>query len=239
MDSKKKVTVSWSGGKDSAFALYRILQSKTYEVVHLHTVVNEATKRVGMHGIREALIDRQAAALGLPVQKIYLESAETHEAYDALMRSFYGACAVQQIDAVVFGDIFLEDLKQYRDQLLSSSGLQAEYPLWQEDTTQLIHEFVEKGFKTKVCAANAICHQQGLLGKTIDRSFIESLPEGVDPCGERGEFHTFLYDGPLFKHPVSFNPGETVRKTYNYRVTNTKGEIENQESVFWFQELLP
>lgn len=239
MDLKKKVTISWSGGKDSAFALYHVLQSGTYEVAGLHIVINEETKRVGMHGVREALIERQAEALGLPLTKLYLESSESHGAYQQLMRSFYQQCVNHNIDAVVFGDIFLEDLKIFREALLRPSGLQGIFPLWQRDTGAMITDFIHCGFKTLICAANATYFPPAQMGKTIDDAFVRQLPAAVDPCGERGEFHTFVYDGPFFKIPVAYERGEVVSKTYTYHKTDDKGGSEKIETTFLFQDLLP
>jgi hypothetical protein len=130
MDLKKKVTISWSGGKDSALSLLKILQSGEFEIVHLHTVINEETRRVGLHGVHETLIQAQADAMGLKLVKLYLPSSEDHTAYEKLMLSFYSQCAAEQIDAVVFGDIFLEDLKNYREKMLQVSGVKGIFPLW-------------------------------------------------------------------------------------------------------------
>jgi uncharacterized protein (TIGR00290 family) len=239
MDSKKKITISWSGGKDSAFALYKILQSGAFEVVGLHTVINEETKRVGMHGVRETLVERQAEALDLPLCKLYLESSESHGAYERLMKGFYTQCVDEHIDGVAFGDIFLEDLKVFREQLLRTSGLQGIFPLWKQDTTYLIAEFIRSGFKTLACAANAKYFSETQMGKTIDDAFVRQLPAEVDPCGENGEFHTFVYDGPVFKTPVSYGEGAVVRKTYIYHKTDATGASEKIENTFLFQDLLP
>lgn len=239
MVSKKKITISWSGGKDSAFALYKVLLSGDYEVSGLHTVINSGTRRVGMHGVRESLMDRQAEGLGLPLTKLYLESAETHAAYQELMSSYYKRCAEQNIDAVVFGDIFLADLKQFRLDLLKPSGLKAIFPLWQTDTGMLIGDFVNAGFKTIICAADAGLFSQKQIGQTIDHKFVSSLKKGIDPCGENGEFHTFVYDGPLFNKPLTITKGEIVKKIYSFRRVNDEGRTETVESAFWFQDLLP
>ncbi|WP_317195251.1 diphthine--ammonia ligase [Chryseosolibacter histidini] len=239
MDSKKKVTISWSGGKDSAFALYKVLQAREFEVVSLHTVINEETKRVGMHGVRETLIERQAEALGLPLQKLYLEGSEDHDAYTRLMSDFYTQCIREHIHAVVFGDIFLEDLKIFREQLLKSSGLQGIFPLWKQDTRQLITDFIHADFKTLICAANAKYFSAAQMGKTIDDAFVRQLPEEVDPCGENGEFHTFVYQGPIFKTPASYVAGEVVKKTYTYHKADASGAPVKIETTFLFQDLLP
>lgn len=238
MDLKKKITISWSGGKDSAFALHKIMKAGDFEIVSLHTVFNEETKRVGMHGVKEELIERQAQCIGLPLKKLYLESSESHSAYEKLMQNFYQQCANEKIEAVVFGDIFLEDLKIYREQLLQSSGLKSLYPLWKLNTSELIQEFIGKNFETLVCAANAAFFSQAQMGQTIDEDFLKSLPMDVDPCGENGEFHTFVYDGPIFSQSVDFKPGEVVKIVYNYQIVDELGKIRSIKKAFWFQDLL-
>jgi uncharacterized protein (TIGR00290 family) len=239
MGLKKKVTISWSGGKDSAFALHRILQSSAFEVAGLHTVLNDETKRVGMHSVCEALVERQAEALGLPLTKLYLEGSESHSAYERLMTEFYRQCAHEHMDAVVFGDIFLEDLKVFRENLLDSSGLQGVFPLWKLDTRVMIEEFIRSGFKTLICAANEKYFSAAQMGATIDEAFVRQLPAAVDPCGENGEFHTFVYDGPVFKKQIAFKSGSVVRKTYTYQKTGITGAPEKIETTFLFQDLLP
>ncbi len=235
---KQKITISWSGGKDSAFALYKILQCNVYDVVSLHTIINEQTRRVGMHGVREELIDQQAACIGIPLRKIYLESSESHAAYETLMRSFYKDCAVEGIYAVAFGDIFLEDLRRYREELLSESALLPIFPLWKIDSTILIHDFINAGFKTLICSANSKFFKRSDLGKTIDHVFVNNLPDGVDSCGENGEFHTLVYDGPIFKKPIALNMGEIVTKHYTNQQRNEDGSLSTFETNFLFQDLL-
>jgi diphthamide synthase (EF-2-diphthine--ammonia ligase) len=139
----------------------------------------------------------------------------------------------------VFGDIFLEDLKIFREQLLKSSGLQGVFPLWEKDTRRLIADFIQAGFKTLICAANAKYFSAAQMGTTIDDAFVRQLPAEVDPCGENGEFHTFLYHGPIFKTPASYVAGEVVKKTYTYHKTSASGAPEKIETTFLFQDLLP
>lgn len=236
---KKRVTISWSGGKDSALALHKIAKAGMFDVVSLHTVINQETKRVGMHGVREELIQQQAEALGLRLQKIYLETSESHAAYMQVMNSFYQQCADDNIHAVVFGDIFLEDLKAFREKLLEPSGLQSIYPLWKLNTLDLIHDFIHAGFKTLICSANATLFTKEKVGQTIDQSFLNDLSPGIDPCGENGEFHTFVYDGPIFNEPVNIKTGEVVKKTYNYQIVDEAGEAKKVDKAFWFHDLLP
>jgi uncharacterized protein (TIGR00290 family) len=239
MDSKKKVTISWSGGKDSALALHRILRSSEFEICHVHTVIDASTKRVGLHGVREALIERQAEALGLKLIKLYLPESKDHDAYEQLMCPFYNQCFNEGIQAVVFGDIFLEDLKRYRERMLHAASLDGIFPLWKEDSKMLINEFIATGFKTMICSANAGLFQSSEVGKIINHAFINDLPPLVDPCGENGEFHTFVFDGPIFAKPVLLKKGEVVKKDYHYRITLSDATVQESQSSFWFQELIP
>lgn len=239
MDLKKKVTISWSGGKDSAFALFKILLSGEYDVVSLHTVIGQETRRVGLHGVREALIEQQSECIGIPLVKLYLPDSNDHDAYTALMRAFYNSCASDGVHGVVFGDIFLEDLKRFREALLTDAGLHPFFPLWKIDTRLLVDDFINANFKTLICSADAALFGQEAVGRTIDQKFLETLPEGVDPCGERGEFHTFVYEGPIFKKAVKAALGDVVKKEYQYQKKNDDGSLEKLTSAFWFQDLLP
>ena len=235
---KKRVTISWSGGKDSAFALYKILLSGEYEVVGLHTTINAETKRVGLHGIREALIEQQSSAIGIPLTKLYLPSSQTNDAYESVMKDFYRKCSRSEIDAVVFGDINLVDLRDYRENLLKPFRLEGIYPLWDLKTYNMIYDVVNAGFKTMVCSADGKFFNASALGKTIDETFIKTIPTGVDPCGENGEFHTFVYNGPIFKREVFFDKGEIVRREYEMKKRSDDG-IEVQSTVpFWFIDLI-
>jgi uncharacterized protein (TIGR00290 family) len=236
---KQNVTISWSGGKDAAFALHKILATGLYNVVHLHTVIGATTRRVGLHGVREELIDDQAACLGLPLHKLYLTEAPDHGAYETLMQDFYRECTAAHIDAVIFGDIFLEDLRAYREAMLHAVGLKGIYPLWDIPSEKLLHDFLAAGYKTVLCSANASWFMPGRLGVTLDNTFAASLPAGVDCCGENGEFHTLVYDGPLFKKPLSFRAGEVVKRSYNFQKVSATGEPEPSSLDFWFRDLVP
>ncbi len=238
MEKKKRVTLSWSGGKDSALALKCILNDPALELVSLHTVINFESRRVGMHGVREELVEAQAHAIGVPLRKIYTEAAQTHDVYEEAMSQFFQECAVANIQSVVYGDIFLEDLKDYRERLLQPWNLQSMYPLWQRNTTHVIEDFISAGFKTVLCVVNDECFQSRLLGKIIDNEFLGQLPAGADPCGERGEFHTFVYDGPFFQFPIPWRAGDQVSRTYDFSQVNDARVAEKQTKTFWFQDLL-
>lgn len=238
MDSKKKVTISWSGGKDSAFALYKILLSGEFEVVSLHTLINAETRRVGMHGVREELIEVQAKALNIQLYKIYVTASMNHKAYESAMHLFYQKSIHDKIEAIVFGDIFLEDLKKYREDLLAGYPFQTLYPLWGIDTPVLIQDFIHTGFKTIICSANKKYFSKQQVSSVLDQHFMESIPAGVDPCGENGEFHTWVYDGPIFRTPLLYVLGEVVEKTYPYKRVNADGTEDALQESFWFQDIL-
>jgi uncharacterized protein (TIGR00290 family) len=237
MGSVKKVTISWSGGKDSAFALYKILASGEYEVANLHTIINSENKRVGLHGVHESLIEMQARSIGIPLVKLYLKNSDNNESFEALTRSFYARCVREDINSVVFGDIFLEDLKSYRESLIKEAGLQSIFPLWQINSLNLVEDFINTGFQTLICSADTAHFGKKHLGLSIDHSLIASLPASVDPCGERGEYHTFVVDGPIFKKPIHVSKGEVVLRWYDYQKKNADSSIEKRRASYWFQEL--
>jgi uncharacterized protein (TIGR00290 family) len=235
---KQKVTVSWSGGKDSVFALYKVMMADQFEIVSLHTVIDEKTRRVGLHGVPEALIQKQAQAIGFPLTKIYLPASKSDKAYKLCMANFYAQCVNEGIDGVVFGDIFLEDLRDFRKNLLKPHGLFGSFPLWGSDSITLLKDFMHAGFKTTICSANADLFSEHELGKILDHQFLDSLSPTIDACGENGEYHTFVCDGPLFKRPIPVTKGKVVRKTYSYGKKNADGKTEMRQSTFWFQELI-
>lgn len=233
---RQSVSISWSGGKDSAFALYKILSANQFDVVHLHTVIDEQSRRVGLHGVLETLIEKQADAIDVPLKKIYLPTSHDDNAYKLCIQKFYHECATEGIEGIVFGDIFLQDLRDYRLNLLKPHNLFGSFPLWGLDSKKILEEFIKTGFKTTICSADANLFSENQLGKILDRNFINSLSSDVDPCGENGEFHTFVCDGPLFKKPIILTRGEVVRRTYSYQKKDSAGKIEKFESTFWFQD---
>lgn len=238
MGSGNRITISWSGGKDSTFALHSLLQSEAYDIVHIHTVIDSDTRRVGLHGVREEMIEAQSRQLGLELVKGYLKASGTGSNYEELVRGMYRTFRAQGVTHIMFGDIFLEDLRSYREELLRESGLIPVYPLWKGDSLKIVRQFVDGGFKTIVCSANETCHRVGMLGKTLDHDLLERLPAGIDPCGENGEFHTFVFDGPVFKSAVPVALGEVVQKTYEYSVVED-GQETRKTSTFYFQDILP
>jgi uncharacterized protein (TIGR00290 family) len=227
----QKAIFCWSGGKDSSLALYKVLQQKQFEVCYLLTTISGKHKRVAMHGIREELLDAQAAAIGIPQLKVYTYEP-TNEAYEKAMETTLLRAKEEGIEHVLFGDIFLEDLRQYRERNLEKVGMKAVFPLWKQDTGKLIDEFLALGFKTVVCCVNANCLDKQHVGKLLSRAFIKSLPAGVDVCGENGEFHTFCFEGPLFKYPVPVHVKDIVYKPLaaTDNSSNAKG--------FWYSEIV-
>jgi uncharacterized protein (TIGR00290 family) len=197
-----KSYMNWSGGKDSALALYKVLRDPSLQVDALLTNVNSAYDRISMHGVRRSLLELQAAAIGLPLQTIELPEEPSMAAYEKAMLDKVTSLKHEGYNKSIFGDIFLEDLKLYREQQLSKVGIDCVFPLWKIDTAALIKEFIALGFKTIVVCVNEKFLDKSFCGRIIDEDFIKDLPENVDPCGENGEFHTFVFEGPIFKNTI-------------------------------------
>lgn len=208
------VYFNWSGGKDSSLALHYLLQHPDYSVKALVTTVNEAHQRISMHDVRRELLHEQARQIGIPVLEILLPDSPNMSDYETAMNKGLQPLLDQGIRHCAFGDIFLEDLRKYREDKLAEIGVEAIFPLWKRDTSELIETFIDLGFKTVVVCTQADKLNESFVGRTIDRDFLNALPAGVDPCGENGEFHTFVYDGPIFQQPVAFGLGEKVFRTY-------------------------
>jgi uncharacterized protein (TIGR00290 family) len=237
---KQKAIFCWSGGKDSALALYKVLQGNEYEVVALLTTLNAQFKRISMHGVREELLDKQAEAIGLPLVKMYV-SEGTNTEYEKNMEMLLLQYKAKGVTTVIFGDIFLEDLRTYRENNLAKVAMGAAFPLWKKDTRQLMNEFFELGFKTITCCVNDGYLAEAHVGQLITKAFVNALPANVDPCGENGEFHTFCFDGPLFKKPVNFQVGDHLYRPLEIR-TRDEDNVCTGNTVtrgFWFCELLP
>ncbi len=207
---KKRVVQSWSGGKDSAMAHY-IASSKMHLYVEcLLTTYNESNNRVSMHGVRLELIERQAEMLGARLMKIPLPPNCSNEKYEERMMRALMSLKEEGVGEVVFGDIFLEDVRRYREENLARAGFKGVFPLWGRDTWELAREFLKLGFKALICCVDTQQAPAELIGREYSLELLEKLPDSVDPCGERGEFHTFVYDGPLFPEPIQFRRGEFV-----------------------------
>jgi len=216
---REKVLLSWSGGKDSAMALHELLADPRYEVVGLLTSVAEQYKRISHHGVREELLERQAESIGLPLDKLYLPSSSdgpcSNVDYEKLMRAALLPYCDAGVMLVAHGDIFLEDLRAYRERNLAKLGMRGLFPLWKRDTTQLIGQFIASGFKAHLSCVEAKLGA-AFAGRAIDASFVADLPEGIDPCGEYGEFHSFVHDGPIFRTPIDVVVGEVVCRDTRY-----------------------
>ena len=226
---KNKCLFNWSGGKDSTLALHYVLQDPSVYVKYLLTTLTDAFDRVSMHGVRSSLLIRQAESIGIDLYQVRLPEMPGMGEYEQAMQHHLSQLKSKGITHSIFGDIFLEDLKLYRENKLAEIGMIARFPLWKRDTTELLREFISLGYKTVVvCAKDGL---QDFCGRVIDESFINDLPKGVDPCGENGEFHTFVFEGPIFRSPIRFELGEKVFKTYE--TAEVKG------AGYWYIDLLP
>jgi uncharacterized protein (TIGR00290 family) len=230
---KEKVVFCWSGGKDSTSALHRLLQTNKYEVCFLFTTVNEHYKRVTMHGVREELLKLQAESIGIPLHIMYLSENPDNNEYEQQMEKTLLEFKSQGIDTVVFGDIYLEDLRRYRDENVAKVGMKTLYPLWKEKPQDLINEFIELGYKTITCCVNDAFLGEDMVGRIIDKQFIAELPANVDVCGENGEFHTFVFSGFIFKKEISIKIGEKL-----YKPLEIKTDCTNETKGFWYVDLL-
>lgn len=205
--------MSWSGGKDSALALYELTRDERYEVVELMTAVSEEFRRVSHHGVREELLEAQADAIGLALRKVYLPSGQsgecTNEVYEQIMNRAMNEIKARGVYTVGFGDLFLEDLRVWRENNLAKAGMKGIFPIWKRDTRSLSHEVIEKGFKAILCCVEGKVGP-GFAGRAYDQALLRDLPSAVDPCGENGEFHSFVYDGPCFMKPVELTVGDVV-----------------------------
>ena len=210
----KKAILNWSGGKDSSLTLYHILKEKQFDVKYLVTSCSEQFDRISMHGVRTSLLKIQAELIGIPLKIIYMPTMPTMEAYDAAMAQILTKFKNEGIEYSIFGDIFLEDLRKYREDRLAEVGLKGVFPIWKRPTTELVREFIDLGFKSILVCTDESCLDESYCGRMIDDQLLVDLPAKVDPCGENGEFHSFVFDGPIFKSPVPFNLGEKVRRTY-------------------------
>ncbi|TGE15214.1 diphthine--ammonia ligase [Hymenobacter elongatus] len=222
--------MNWSGGKDSALALYHALHDPRYEVRHLLTSVNAHYQRVSMHGVRVALLEAQARQLSLPLTKLELPAAPDMAEYEHLMRAALAPLQAQGMHHALFGDIFLADLRAYREQQLARIGMQAVFPLWQRTSPDILREFLALGFRAVVVCVKEQYLDASFCGRLLDEEFLRDLPAGVDPCGENGEYHSFVFEAPYFRQPIAFERGEVVRRTYP--APDGAGEVG-----FWYCDL--
>jgi uncharacterized protein (TIGR00290 family) len=207
------VVFCWSGGKDSAMALHALRSpAQEYRVTSLLTTVTENYDRISMHGVRRVLLERQAESIGLPVHQVLIPPQCVNETYEARMKEALLTIFAQGVRHVAFGDIFLEDLRVYRKQNLAQVGMNALFPIWKRDTRELAQEFLRLGFRAIAVCVDPRVLDPSFAGRLLDASFFADLPPNVDPCGENGEFHTFVFDGPIFQAPIKIRAGEIVMR---------------------------
>jgi uncharacterized protein (TIGR00290 family) len=214
--------MAWSGGKDSALVLHEVLRNGAYDVRALLTTLTEGFDRVSMHGVRRSLLHAQASSVELPLEEIWIPKKASNEVYDARMRDVLMKYRKEGVREVAFGDLFLQDVRKYREERLGQVAMRGLFPLWGRETVKLSREFIELGFRAVVCCVDPRRLAKEFCGRDYDLSFLESLPSGVDPCGENGEFHTFVYAGPIFKNEIAIATGDVVLR-----------------GGFWFADILP
>lgn len=228
----------WSGGKDSSYALHKVLQEDVYNIKYLLSTFNGTYLRLSMHGVREELIQAQADSIGIPLLKAYVYEASNTE-YEKQMNEILLKVKAEGIDTVLYGDIFLEDLREYREQKMAQLNMQCAFPIWKTDTGWLVNDFVKKGFKSYTCCINDGYLDETWAGRLIDENFISELPSTVDPCGENGEFHSFCFAGPLFKKEINIMVGEKTYKPLLIKTTDHPTPIKDAGTKgFWFADIL-
>ncbi|MDY6916517.1 MAG: ATP-binding protein [Chloroflexota bacterium] len=206
----ESVLVAWSGGKDSAMALYRVQRDPRFQVLGLLTTVTADYDRVTMHGVRRTLLEQQARHLRLPLHQVTISRDASNDEYEAAMEAAMARFHKRGVTSVVFGDIHLEDVRRYREENLARAGMKAVFPIWGEETQALVRSFIELGFRAIVTCVDSKVLDGAFCGRVIDDRFLSELPTGIDPCGENGEYHSFVFDGPVLDSPVPYTRGETV-----------------------------
>ena len=230
---KKKAVFNWSGGKDSAFALHKLLQANEYEVISLLTTVNSNTRRSSMHAIPVPLLQAQADSIGIPLYLIEYGPEEEIKGYENCMRKAVEDFKEQGVSHFVFGDIFLHDVRLYREKQLKPYGIEVVEPLWEMKSTEVMQNFLQSDLKTIVVTTMANLLDQSYIGRLVDRSFVESLPESIDICGENGEYHTFCFDGPIFKYPIPY----TLGTPFEFSHTVGMEDGSQQTFTYWFADI--
>jgi uncharacterized protein (TIGR00290 family) len=218
----EEVILSWSGGKDSAMAFMELSRDTHYKIASLLTTITSGYERISMHGVRVSLLEEQASSLGVPLVKITIPEGSSNEQYESAMRNVMIRVQVDGVKTVAFGDLFLEDIRRYREERLSQVGMKAVFPIWKRDTRELADSFLKVGFKAILVCVDSKFLDRSFVGRAFDESLLADLPSGVDPCGENGEFHTFVHAGPIFNHPILVRSGEVVLR----------------ENRFWYCDLL-
>jgi uncharacterized protein (TIGR00290 family) len=247
MPGKPKAIFNWSGGKDSSLCLYKVLKAGEYEIAYLLTSLSEKYDRVSQHGVRATLLKKQVESIGLPLHKLILPEWPTMESYNAMMKKTLDEFKEQNIAVSIFGDIYLEDLREYREARLSEAGFRGIFPLWKIPTDELAKEFIDLGFKAITVCVDEKKLDKSFAGREFNKSFLNDLPRNVDPCGENGEFHTFVYEGPIFAQAISFVKGEIVYRNYVQQERNennaddytcSSGDTTSLSTGLWYCDLL-
>lgn len=221
---------NWSGGKDSSLALFYALEQGV-KIDLLFTTLSEKYRRISMHGVKEELLDAQAKSIGIPLKKMFLPENASMETYSELYKKILNELKEEGYDTAYFGDIYLEDLKKYREERLAEVGFKAEFPLWNIPTEKISKDFIELGFQTKIVAINGEKLNKSFVGRNYTLGFIRDLPKEIDVCGENGEFHSFCFNGPIYKEKINVKTGEIIEKTYD--LDKEKG----LKSKYYFAEL--
>jgi len=204
-----KVLVSWSGGKDSALSLFAVKESRKLEVVALLTTLTEGYERISMHGVRKELLQSQSRSLRIPVSEVWIPKNATNDVYEAKMAAVIRS---SNVSSVVFGDLFLQGIREYRENFLRRIGARCIFPIWGKNTRALANFFLDSGFKAIICCVDPKLLAKEYCGREFDKSFLSDIPDSVDPCGENGEFHTFVYDGPIFTEKIGVKVGDVVNR---------------------------
>ena len=238
----RKTYINCSSGKDAALSLYLLQNVKDYKIEKLVTTINSEVDRVSMHGLRKELLLQQVESIGIPLKLIELSGTVSMEEYNSVMTAAVTQLKSEGYTHSIFGDIFLEDLRKYRKDQLNEIRIESVFPLWKKNTKELILEFIDLGFKAITVCVNAKVLDKSFCGREVDLEFIKSLPTNVDPCGEQGEFHTFVYDGPNFKDPVKFDIGEIIERKYTASRKDKdcfKDKPQSWDTAFWYCVLIP
>ncbi len=222
--------MSWSGGKDSALALYRCINDPNHSIVGLVTTINSSTNRVSMHGVALDVLKYQADAIGIPLHVITLPENCCMDEYESTMRAFMSRMKQDGVEGVVFGDIFLEDIRKYRERHLEGIGITPVFPLWGLTSAEVARQFLDNHFKSIITCVDSDLLDEGFVGQFYTSAYIEKLPGGVDPCGENGEFHSFVTAGPIFQKPIEVKVISKTRKEY----PNPQG---GNPKTFWFADI--
>jgi uncharacterized protein (TIGR00290 family) len=234
MSIATKTVMNWSTGKDASLAYHLLTAQSVYEVTHLLTTLSEEHERVFMHGVREQLLDMQAERMGLPLIKVKLPASPKDDLYKTAMLQTMQTLKEDGVTAAAYGDIFLEDLRKYRVEQLAQVEITGVFPLWKRDTRDLVQLVAQSGIEAVIVCVNDEYLSKEFLGRKMDASFLADLPDNVDPCGENGEYHTFVYNAPFFSSPIDIRTGETVYRSYK-----TTDDEAGWDSGFYFLDIQP